>query len=56
VASTHDFTTTSITGESVDLADYAGKVCLVGKNGEVLERFDPPVTPEDIGEKLAAHL
>ena len=29
---------------------------LVGKDGQVLERFDPPVTPEDIAEKLAAHL
>jgi glutathione peroxidase len=26
---------------------------LVGKNGEVLERFDPTVTPEEIGEKVA---
>ena len=29
---------------------------LVGKNGEVLERFDPQVTPEEIQEKLADYL
>lgn len=26
---------------------------LVGKQGEVLERFDPTVTPEEIAKKLA---
>jgi glutathione peroxidase len=26
---------------------------LVGKEGEVLSRFDPTATPEEIGEKLA---
>lgn len=29
---------------------------LVGKDGQVIERFDPPVTPEDIGAKLGEHL
>ncbi|MFT5287537.1 MAG: glutathione peroxidase [Planctomycetota bacterium] len=29
---------------------------LVGKKGEVLARFDPPVTPEEIAETLAQHL
>jgi glutathione peroxidase-family protein len=26
---------------------------MVGKQGEVLERFDPTATPEEIGNKLA---
>jgi len=29
MASMHDFTMTSITGEQVSLADYKGKVCLI---------------------------
>ena len=29
---------------------------LVGKEGEVISRFDPTATPEEIGEKLAALL
>lgn len=29
MASMHDFEMNSITGESVSLADYAGRVCLV---------------------------
>ena len=29
MASMHDFTMDSITGDSVSLADYEGKVCLV---------------------------
>jgi glutathione peroxidase len=29
---------------------------LVGRDGAVLERFGPQVTPEDIGKALAAHL
>ena len=29
MASMHDFTMSSITGEAVDLADYAGGHCLV---------------------------
>ena len=29
MASLHDFTMESITGESVDLSSYEGKVCLV---------------------------
>ena len=29
MASMHDFTMKSITGEDTNLADYAGKVCLV---------------------------
>lgn len=29
MASMHDFTVTSINGDSVKLADYADKVCLV---------------------------
>ncbi len=29
MASMHDFQMTSITGETVDLADYKGKLCLV---------------------------
>jgi glutathione peroxidase len=26
---------------------------LIGKEGEVLQRFDPTVSPEDVGNKLA---
>jgi len=29
---------------------------LVGRDGQVLRRFGPQVTPEQIGEALAAHL
>ena len=29
MASMHDFTMASITGEDVALSDYAGKVCLI---------------------------
>ena len=29
MASMHDFTMTSITGEQVSLSDYKGKVCLI---------------------------
>ena len=29
---------------------------LVGRNGEVIARFAPQATPEDIGEELAKHL
>ena len=29
---------------------------LVGRDGEVLDRFEPPVTPEEISEELAHHL
>jgi glutathione peroxidase len=29
---------------------------LVGRDGQVLQRFAPQVTPEEIGEALKAHL
>jgi len=29
---------------------------LVGRDGRVLARFEPQVTPEEIGESLAEHL
>jgi len=29
---------------------------LVGKDGQVLQRFGPPTTPEDIGAALKAYL
>ena len=29
---------------------------LVGKDGQVLKRFGPQVTPEDIGGEVGAHL
>ena len=29
---------------------------LVGSDGQVLARFEPTVTPEEIGEQLANHL
>ena len=42
-------------GDGEDIAWNFTKF-LVGRDGEVLARFEPPVTPEEIGEALREHL
>lgn len=42
-------------GDSSDIAWNFTKF-LVGRDGSVLKRYEPTVTPEDIGAELAAHL
>jgi glutathione peroxidase len=46
---------TLLKGDGPDIAWNFTKF-LVGREGEVLERFEPQVSPEEIGEKLAEHL
>jgi glutathione peroxidase-family protein len=46
---------TVLKGDGPDIAWNFTKF-LVGRDGEVLERFEPQVSPEEIGEKLAEHL
>ena len=42
-------------GDGPDIAWNFTKF-LVGRDGEVLKRYEPQVTPEDIGAELGAHL
>jgi len=48
----HDFKATSLAGQPVDLQSLKGIKFLVGRDGELIRRYPPKATPEDIAADI----